>query len=397
MMRRCREGSPAPFFPGMSVDLLTLYKLIVGTLLASAGMTWWESRANAGRARVLRLLAAGFATLALGCGLALVRLRLPGVPGVVGSAVANLFVLSGYLLVLHGIAALSQRRYFVASAVVLLGTAAAWFWVGESMRELMWTYWSSVPIAFVNGLTAWEMWRSDAMRASRTRYIVIALSVAHTLVYATRAYVLPWLTVVYGSSLLGIASSITIYLGVLYSILLPMTLLRMIRDETHGKLLHEVQTDYLTRLGNRKWFFEQGTRAMSVGPVSVLAFDLDQFKSINDRYGHHGGDEVLKSFAQVLREVVGPGTVVARIGGEEFAAVLVGDDAWQAQTLAEEVGGRFTQTMASRTDHLRMPATVSIGVAQCEPNAPTLAGALAAADRALYRAKSLGGNRLELA
>lgn len=378
----------------MSVSLLTLYQLIIGTLAVGAGMIFWESRVNPGRARALRLLAAGFATLAVGCALALVRLR---VPGVLGSALANLCILSGYLLVLNGVAALRWRRHRILAAVVLGGSAVAWALVDAQRQELMWIYWSAVPIAVVSAFTAWEMWRCDAMRLSRARYLVIALCAAHALVYAIRAYVMPWLVVAYGPGLLGTASSITIYEGVLYSVLLPMALLKMVRDESHGRLLAEVQTDDLTRLANRKGFFEQGARVLQGGPVSVLACDLDQFASIRERYGHHGGDDVLKSFAHVLRSVLGPQALAARIGGEAFAAVLAGDDAWRAQALAESIRVRFAAAMADRDDGLRMPATVSIGIAQCETDAPTLAGVLAAADRALHRAKSLGGNRLELA
>ncbi len=379
---------------GMQVDLFTLYKLIVGTLLASAGMTWWEIRGNRGRALTLHLLAAGFATLAAGCAIALVRLSWPYA---LGSTVANLLVVSGYLLVLNGIAALDGRRYPVFSAVILVATAMAWAEFGERWHTAMWAYWSNIPIALVSALTAWEMWRCQAMRSMRTRYIVVALAGAHALIYATRAAILPSLVEAQGPDLIALASSITIYQGVLYSVLLPMTLLKMMRDESHGSLLREVQTDYLTRLGNRRWFFEQGARAMRSGPVSVLAFDLDQFKSINDRYGHQMGDEVLVAFADVLRSVLGSDAVLARIGGEEFAAVLVGANADRAQVLGHAVGEQFSGWMAGRMDHLRMPATVSIGVAACERGVSSLDNALAAADRAMYRAKSLGGNRLELA
>lgn len=149
------------------------------------------------------------------------------------------------------------------------------------------------------------------------------------------------------------------------------------REETHGQLLRESQTDYLTRLGNRRWFFEQGQRLIDDGrgrePLAVLAFDLDQFKSINDRYGHQTGDLVLKSFADIARGVLGPAVLLARIGGEEFAAVLAGNDARHAVALGEDVARRFAETLSSRVDSLGIPATVSIGLAQYEHDAPALA------------------------
>ncbi|MCY1280423.1 putative diguanylate cyclase DgcT [compost metagenome] len=174
------------------------------------------------------------------------------------------------------------------------------------------------------------------------------------------------------------------------------------REETHGQLFRESQTDYLTRLGNRRWFFEEGarllgSRAGSSAPVALLAFDLDQFKAINDRYGHQAGDRVLKSFAETASGVLGAHVLLARIGGEEFAALLCGDDARRARALGEAVARRFAEAVPGRIDSNRIQATVSIGLAQFDNEVPALADGLAAADRALYRAKSLGGNRLESA
>jgi diguanylate cyclase (GGDEF)-like protein len=165
--------------------------------------------------------------------------------------------------------------------------------------------------------------------------------------------------------------------------------------------LLESQTDFLTGLGNRRWFFEEGARVIHDGgvprPVSILAFDLDQFKAINDRYGHETGDEVLKSFGKIVQSVVGPAAILARIGGEEFAALLHDHDSLRARELGEAVARRFAETVSHRVSGVEIRATVSIGLAQSGSEALALADLLAAADQALYSAKSLGGNRLELA
>jgi diguanylate cyclase (GGDEF)-like protein len=176
------------------------------------------------------------------------------------------------------------------------------------------------------------------------------------------------------------------YEGVLYSVVLPMTLLRLFREETHGELLRDSQTDYLTRLGNRRWFFEEGERVIRDAepsrPISLLAFDLDLFKTINDRYSHKTGDEVLKAFGDVARSVVGPDTILARIGGEEFAALLPGHDSLRAKEAGETVAKRFAETIPHRIDGVTIQATVSVGLAQFGTEAPTLADLLAAADAA---------------
>ncbi|MBO9330640.1 diguanylate cyclase [Achromobacter xylosoxidans] len=379
----------------MYVDLLTLYFIIIGTLLATAGLTFWEHRTHPRRSRSLRILAAGFATLALGCTAALFRSR---VPGGLGSAAANLIVLSGYLLVMNGAASLRGRRYRAASFALLIVMALIWAAAGERGEDLVWKYVSAFPIALVSGMTAWQLLRCDELKAYTPLRIAAAVTGVHALIYAARACLLPWWVAGHGPGIHLAASTLTMYEGVLYSILLPMTLLKLVREETHGQLLRESQTDYLTRLGNRRWFFEQGARLLqdagARAPLAVLAFDLDRFKAINDRHGHQKGDQVLQAFAETARAVLGPDTILARIGGEEFAALLAGDAAGRAQTLGESIAQRFAGAIAAQADGIAMPATVSIGLARYERAAPPLAEALAAADRALYSAKEAGGNRL---
>lgn len=380
------------------MDLLTLYLLAVGTLLASAGMTLWDARSNRQRRRPLGWLAAGYSTLAVGCVSVLYRHE---IAGYIGSALSNLIMLAGYLLILAGAGALSGRRHRIFAAAVLVLTALTWVVLGAEWQNTMWNYISAVPIAVISGMTTWAIVRCEPVEPLPSRVLVIVITGIHTVVYAARATILPWLVAAFGPAVQAVAGKLTIYEGVLYSVLLPMALLKLVREETHATLLHEASTDYLTRLGNRKKFFEEGERILrdmgGRGPVAVLLFDLDQFKAINDRHGHQAGDEVLKSFAEVAQGVLSPHATLARIGGEEFAALLAGYDAVKARTLGESVARRFAEAIVSRNTSARIPATVSIGLSYFEEKAPTLIEGLAAADQALYRAKSLGGNRLELA
>ncbi|WP_322048459.1 GGDEF domain-containing protein [Paraburkholderia sp. J67] len=382
----------------MHVDLLTLYFLAIGTLLASSAMTLWEHRTHPGRSKELKLLAAGYATLAIGCAGVIWRRELPGVWG---SALSNLVMLSGYLLIAHGVATMNGRRYRLASALILIVQALAWVMSGTRWLDVMWMYLTAIPISLTAAMAARELLRGDGRKWGHARNIAVLVTGAHAALYAFRAAVLPWLATRYGQAILPTVSKITMYEGVLYSVVLPMTLLRLVREETHSQLLQESQTDYLTRLGNRRWFFEEGTRVLVHAgkrePVALLAFDLDHFKAINDRYGHKTGDEVLKSFAAIARGVVGPQALLARIGGEEFAALLPGLDNAQAQAMGELIVQRFALTAAQGIDGVGMRTTVSIGLAQRHGEAVTLTDLLAAADKALYSAKSLGGNRLERA
>ncbi|PYE14427.1 diguanylate cyclase (GGDEF)-like protein [Paraburkholderia silvatlantica] len=383
--------------PAMHVDLLTIYLLLIGTLLASSLITLWEHRTHPARSKALRILAGGYATLATGCAAVLVRADLPGVWGY---ALSNLGMMAGYLLVLHGVATLNGRQYRAASIALLALIALTWATWGARHPQAMWYYASAFPIALVSAMTSRELLRGDGMKGMQSRHVATFVTGFHALFYVFRTFVLPLLGSRYGDGFVALVSKITMYEGVLYSIILPMALLKLVREETHGQLLRESQTDYLTRLGNRRWFFEEGERVMrEIGtrqPVSLLAFDLDHFKTINDRYGHKTGDEVLETFADIARSAMGPEAILARIGGEEFAALLPGHDRVHAKAVGEAIARRFAQTAMIKVDGVAICATVSVGLAQHGHEASTLSDLLAAADAALYSAKALGGNRLEM-
>jgi len=124
-------------------------------------------------------------------------------------------------------------------------------------------------------------------------------------------------------------------------------------------------------------------------------FDLDRFKSINDRFGHPAGDAVLVAFCQVATSLLRPTDLFGRIGGEEFASLLPDTDWQNALGLAERLRAAFeakVHTVAERP----LTATVSVGVAISDDESLDLFALMDAADQALYRAKALGGNRVEL-
>ncbi|MCC2955411.1 sensor domain-containing diguanylate cyclase [Massilia sp. IC2-477] len=157
--------------------------------------------------------------------------------------------------------------------------------------------------------------------------------------------------------------------------------------------------DYLTGLANRRAFFEAAeqelTRSNTVPrPTAVIAFDADHFKTINDRFGHPGGDAVLQHLAAILGETFREVDVVARIGGEEFAVLLPSTDLPRAAVVAE----RLRSAVASQVVHFegqRIRYTVSAGVASLDDGAGGIDLLLKRADQALYAAKRAGRNRVE--
>ncbi len=154
------------------------------------------------------------------------------------------------------------------------------------------------------------------------------------------------------------------------------------------------RTDGLTSLANRRSFDEQVRGFMAQArlhgtPLSLVLFDLDHFKRVNDELGHPQGDEVLKRFAATLASVVRPPEFVARVGGEEFAILLPGSHSKRA----EEIAKRVQQAAASA--HLE--TTASGGVASFPSDGNTTMELLRAADRALYAAKDAGRDKILVA
>lgn len=126
-------------------------------------------------------------------------------------------------------------------------------------------------------------------------------------------------------------------------------------------------------------------------PIAAILFDLDYFKSINDRFGHQTGDRVLCEFVRVSRQYLPHGAGFGRMGGEEFMAFLTVADQTEAEALAETIRTAFSRTPLQAGDTPINP-TVSIGVALATPDLANWDQLLAASDRALYAAKAAGRN-----
>ena len=159
--------------------------------------------------------------------------------------------------------------------------------------------------------------------------------------------------------------------------------------------------DELTELANRRAFFDHGRRLLERAqrngrPMALLLFDLDHFKQINDAFGHAAGDLVLRRVAATCRELLRSEDLVARLGGEEFAVLLHDAEAQEAERVAERLRAAITG-LAIDHEGRRIGVTISLGIALPGPGCETLEACLAAADRALYRAKRSGRNRLCLA
>lgn len=178
-------------------------------------------------------------------------------------------------------------------------------------------------------------------------------------------------------------------------------LARTIRELESSKkaLAEQALTDSLTRLKNRRAFFENGARALSmaqryVSDLSVILLDIDHFKKINDSYGHQVGDEALIIVANILTELTRTVDTVARIGGEEFAILLPDTNRLGTAVLAERIRKAIEREQFIVTDKI-VQITTSIGIASLGVDpAQSIDQLLAVADNRLYMAKESGRNRI---
>ena len=156
-------------------------------------------------------------------------------------------------------------------------------------------------------------------------------------------------------------------------------------------------TDPLTGAMNRRRFLEAGERELRRGrrydvPVSVILFDVDHFKQINDTHGHAAGDEVLRHLVKVAKETLREHDLLCRYGGEEFAVVFPETDSAAAEVAAMRLRVAIERTdIPTETGVIR--ATVSVGGTQIDVHNDSLESALSRADAGLYEAKEAGRNR----
>jgi len=159
-------------------------------------------------------------------------------------------------------------------------------------------------------------------------------------------------------------------------------------------LVREASRDALTGLCNRRAFEREFAASYGRAPMTIALIDIDHFKSVNDQFGHGGGDCALQTFAEVATRVVRKEDLVARIGGEEFAILFRGLTAEQSSPVCERLRQELADAVTFYSDQL-IRFTVSVGVT--DVLSPDLPHSLDRADTALYDAKREGRDRLKLA
>jgi diguanylate cyclase (GGDEF)-like protein len=377
----------------MHLDLPTLM-VMQSFALACAGsvllLAWLQNRTESvlalwGTAHVIA--AAGFISLMLG----VVR-REPG-----------LTVLGGTLL--SGQSSLiwkAARNLDSRSApfiVVLLGPVAVALGSGApGIRDNPGALALAVGAAYILATVA-TLWLGRAERLI-ARWPLIVLASAHGTalligIYSTFSGATGRDTVPSLSSLFGF-----IYFeSIIFALGTAIFIFALVKERNEAASMAAARTDSLTGIANRAAFLESAERALERcrhdgAPVSVLMFDLDRFKAINDRHGHAVGDAAIRMFCDVTAASLRPSDLFGRIGGEEFAVVLPGSSIEAAGVRADRIRAVFSESCRIILDR-RVDATVSVGVSGSAQAKESLDVLLGYADTALYGAKAEGRNRVK--
>jgi diguanylate cyclase (GGDEF)-like protein len=315
---------------------------------------------------------------------------------------ANALLFTAFALTWTGARVFDHRRPL---PILLFGGAALWLVACRipavaaswDIRVLI----SSGIITTYTWAAAYEFWRGRS-EPLVSRWPAIFMLFAHGALYLLRTpfgAMLPWSpsTAVFDSVWMTVLS----FEALLFTISIAFILLAMAKERTEYRHKTAALVDPLTGISNRRAFLQDGEaqlkrQASDPRPTAVMLLDLDNFKSINDRFSHAVGDRVLQLFADIAGNCMRRVDLFGRLGGEEFAALLVDTTREKAMAVAEEIRTAFAKA-TGEVDGRPVVATVSIGVVISYDAVLDISALLAQADHALYRAKDNGRNRIEIA
>jgi diguanylate cyclase (GGDEF)-like protein len=354
------------------------------TQIRSAPALLWWSAAEAADAVGVGLLAAGFT-----------------VHTTAVSAAGSVLVAEASMLVWAGVRRFNRARIHwlpvAAGLVVCLGVPALPVPGDRSVIRLSATF--AVSAAYLVAAIA-ELWRGRGEKLM-ARWPLMTIFAIHAAIFASGvAEVLTGHVPVNQVPPLESWFSLIHFEQMVFLVGSAVFMVVLVRERLEYGYKQASRLDELTGVANRRAFFEQAERMLrrcreDGDACSVIVFDLDHFKHINDTHGHATGDRVLRTFADTARATLRPNDIFGRHGGEEFAVILPFTAAEVAYVIAERVRHAFAAAGALVAEG-EASATVSAGVATVTDDAG-LEAAMELADRALYRAKRLGRNRVERA
>lgn len=383
----------------MELDNRTLLVVVTFSTAVQTAALFYVWRMQL-RERSVALLTLGFALVVVGTGFVASRPLLPPILTIVAG---NAFVIAGQAVNSLAVCEFVGRRLSANFPIWLTAFTAATFafftFVIPDIGVRILLASMLVPISFAPAIRALLAAPRGPLR--RTYWPVAAILFFHVIVSFGRGVG----SVIGGPVAELFISSLLTSIWFLESFaavnLLSLGLILMISQRLQLELDRQASYDGLTGTLNRRAFerVAEGEWSRAVRhdqPLSVLVLDLDRFKQLNDTYGHDAGDIWLKSFADLCRGLLRREDLLCRYGGEEFIALLPQTSLEQAIQAAERIR-RSVEGMRIAHNGTDIAVTVSIGAATWNETVTDLKTMIAAADRALYRAKAAGRNRVESA
>ena len=234
---------------------------------------------------------------------------------------------------------------------------------------------------------AYVVWRDNAVEPLKARPLLAAVMLSGGLLCGVA--MVEFLT----DQFWLIAPASLFFLLIVGKFLFTYFVTVLIGERQYSKLQRLADTDGLTGVANRRAFNHAVGERLKPGDA-ILLIDVDRFKSINDRFGHACGDDVLRSIAETLQDHTPEAGFVARYGGEEFCVYLPGE-ADGARDLAERMRNAIERSKLRSDQDEIVQVTVSVGLTIIQNDQDDLRSACTRADRALYNAKNSGRNRVQ--
>jgi diguanylate cyclase (GGDEF)-like protein len=377
----------------MKLDIATIFFLLLminGTLGAIFFSAWLKRPSEV-------YLRAAAATLCITTGLALLLAR-GAIPDRLSTDVANALMLFGLGLLWSAARRFEGRR---APAPLVLAGGAVWL-VACTLPSFSTAL--AARMALASGIAAayslaggYEFLRGRQEVLSARRALAVACFAQGTFLLGRGVYAL---FVEAPTNLFHATPTQSLILAepVVMIVVIAVLGVALVREEAETHLRRSADIDALTGVLNRGAFFARAEELIRLAgrdgrPVALLLFDLDHFKSINDRSGHLMGDLALNAFTRAVTNVVRATDLVGRIGGEEFAVLIGGIEASTATAIAERIRFDFARTSVTH-DGKALTATVSAGIATTRGATVELTHLIAEADRALYAAKRAGRDQV---
>ncbi|NNB68615.1 GGDEF domain-containing protein [Pseudomonas fluorescens] len=378
----------------MTLDPPTILTLTIA--LAAAAALYLAIEWRSVRESSLLFWAAGFATISVGSTLAL--LRGSGLL-MIGIWFANGLLVTAHFLFLLGVARFTQARLSPLWLLMLL------VWLGMLMLPVE-LPWSKAMLAVQSLLVAVPTLRASFLLRPHGKSLSIgAVQLRYVLLIHGAFYVAKALSVLIPGTLIDLTAfkgeiiQVSLVEGAMAIMLIALSMTGSERYRREQQIARLAARDPLTALFNRRALDLQAPRLLAqvsrAQPGAVLLIDIDNFKLVNDLYGHTAGDRLLVALSEMIRAVVPQGALAARLGGDEFVILLNQASAAQIVDLGSRLREQFQQ-LAAQTFSTPVPVTLSIGADLFDQPPLNLSALIEQSDATLYETKRGGRDSMRL-